>query len=394
MDKKEIVRIIGEIRPWAVRLRRALHERPELSGQERASAALIAKTLRKTGLTPELRLGGTAVVCRMVNGPGRTVVLRADTDALPIVERTGLSFASKNPGIMHACGHDLHTAALAGAAAVLDKIKNKWRGTIVLLFQPSEEMEPGGAQKLIKTGAFPPNADAVFGLHVSTDHTTGQIGLRSGSDYAGVLNFTITITGRGGHAASPRETVNPIVCAGVIIGKLQSLTDLRPAGSQPGIVVSVGTLQAGTRNNIVPDEAVFQGTVRTHSKRTEAIVKRHIERIVARETRSHKTSAAVEFAAAYPPTWNDRRLTVRMSKSFGELIGKDLVIVREKPIFFAEDFAYYQEKTPGLFVHLGVRPAGTKNVPGIHSARFKPDEKAIGTGILAHVAFVLEIAGV
>jgi amidohydrolase len=233
----------------------------------------------------------------------------------------------------------------------------------------------------------------VFGLHVSTDHETGLVGFRAGCDYAGVLNFTVAITGRGGHCASPLDTVNPITCAAAAIGRLQALTDVQPALLQRGTVVSVGTIGGGMRNNIVPDEAVFSGTIRTHSKRIEAAVKRRVGRIVAEVARAQGAEAAIAFEVSYPPTWNDPRLTRRMHEALCGVLGPDRVITRANPIYFAEDFAYYQQKAPGLYAHLGVRPAGRKTVPGIHSARFNPDEEAMKTGMLAHVAFALEILG-
>ncbi len=196
-------RLVDAAFPEAIRLRRAIHAHPELSGDERRTAKLVFDYLSGLGLKPRYHVDKTGVAARMSNGAGKTVVLRADMDALPIREETGLPFASRNEGVMHACGHDIHTACLLVAAKTLIRMKDSWKGEIVLLFQPFEEVAPGGALRMITEKAFPDNADAVFGLHVSIDHDAGQVGVKPGQDYSGVLDFEVTITGRGGHGAAP-----------------------------------------------------------------------------------------------------------------------------------------------------------------------------------------------
>jgi len=203
MDKSILKELTARAAPEIVELRRAIHRRPELSGCETGTARLVHDTLRGWGIAAQYHLGKTAVSAKIVSGKGPVVVLRADTDALPIQEENDVPYASANPGIMHACGHDMHTAILLGAAKILNQIKVQWKGTVVCLFQPSEENEPGGALGLIKAGAFPSKAAAVFGLHVSTDHKCGQLAVKEGDDYAGVMDFEVTVTGRGGHGATP-----------------------------------------------------------------------------------------------------------------------------------------------------------------------------------------------
>jgi amidohydrolase len=388
-DGSAIQKSIAEIFPAVVRLRRRIHAYPELSGHEQGTAALIETELRKQGITTRCYLNRTAVVGTIRNGSGKTVVLRADTDALPIGEKTGFTFASKRPGVMHACGHDLHTAILLGAAKLLVAMRESWRGTVVLLFQPSEEMEPGGARGLIKKGAFPSRTDAVFGLHADPDHSAGQIGLIAGADLAGVLNFSVAVRGRGGHAAIPQDTVNPIVCAAAMISGLHLLTN-----SKSGAVLSVGTIASGIRSNIIPDEAVFAGTIRTHARSMEENLRRQVRKTVAAAARAFGAEAAVTFESSYPPTWNDPRLARRISAALTKTLGRGNVIKRRHPIFYAEDFSYYQQRAPGLFAHLGVRPRGSKrSVAGLHSAAFSPDEESMKTGMLAHAAFVMEMLG-
>ncbi|MBN1128549.1 MAG: amidohydrolase [Chitinispirillaceae bacterium] len=388
IDKQEIKRAVTVVYPDVVTIRRIVHAHPELSGQERKTASLVRAELRKIGLKPAYFLSRTAVVCRIENGVGPVVVLRADTDALPVEEKTGLPFASCRSGIMHACGHDMHTAILIGAARVLAANRHLWRGSVVFLFQPSEEVEPGGAIGLIKAGAFPKNAKAVFGLHVNPEHRTGTIGIRGGSDFAGVLNFAVTLRGRGGHAAAPYATVNPILCAAKIISRIEQAAGQK---TYRRAVIAVGTISAGSRSNIVPDQATFSGTIRSHARGEEKRLQKKVSALILRECRQRGATASVVFERSYPPNCNSPDITRRMFSVYAGLIGRKNVVKRKHPVYYAEDFAYYQQKTPGLFLHLGVRASVRDNAPGLHNARFCPDEKAMKTGMIAHIAFVAEM---
>jgi amidohydrolase len=391
MIDNKTIRAIKGIYPYAVKVRRTIHAHPELSGHEHKTSSFVAAELRKLGCKPRFNLKKTAVVCRIGSGKGKTVVLRADMDALPVIEKTGLPFASQNTGIMHACGHDMHTAILLGAARVLVQLRMQWRGSVVLLFQPSEEMEPGGALGLIKAGAFPTDATAVFGLHVNPELRTGAVGLREGSDFAGVLNFSVTIHGHGGHAAAPRVTVNPIICAAEMISRLSKMAGQK---IRKGAVIAIGAVHAGSRSNIIPDRAEFCGTIRFHSKSVGSRIRKEINELISAAAKSHGSKAHIEFSASYPPNWNDPGLTDMMRKQYRRLIGPERVVERKLPVFYAEDFAYYQEKVPGLFIHLGVVPTRTAQPANLHNAYFSPDENAMKTGMLAHVAFVDALCGI
>ena len=390
MIDNKTIRAIKGIYPYTVKIRRTLHAHPELSGREHATASLVAVELRKLGLKPRFYLRNTAVVCRIENGTGETVILRADMDALPVEEKTGLSFASRNPGIMHACGHDLHTAILLGAARVLAQSRTQWRGSVVLLFQPSEEMEPGGALGLINAGAFPAEATAVFGLHVNPELRTGAVGLREGSDFAGVLNFSVTVHGHGGHAAAPQVTANPIICAAEMIYRLSKMAGQK---IRQGAVIAVGAVHAGNRSNIIPDRAEFRGTIRFHSKSVGSVIRKEVNGLVSADAKNRGLKAVIEFSASYPPNWNDPGLTGRMRKYYQRIIGPEKVVERRHPVYYAEDFAYYQEKVPGLYIHLGVVPPRAEPSARLHNAHFSPDENAMKTGMLAHVAFVDALCG-
>lgn len=389
--KSPLWKLIDGAYPEAVRLRRMIHENPELSGEEFETARLVYNHLADLDLSPRYYAGRTGVAARLVNGHGRTVVLRADMDALPINEKNTVSFRSRKKEAMHACGHDMHTACLLAAAGVLLKADNLWKGTIVVLFQPSEEQAPGGALRMIAEGAFPTRVDAVYGLHVSTDHAAGQVGLKPGPDYSGVLDFNVRVKGSGGHGATPHKTIDPIVCSCAMIMQLQTLISRESPSYEPA-VLTVGSIHSGTRHNIIPDEAVFSGTIRTFSDAHQVFLRRRVAEKVTAVGKSFNAHASVAFTKSYPPGHNDENLTQRAASVLRGLLGPSAVVMRKTPTMFAEDFAYFQQKAPGLYVHLGVRRPGGKTLrAGIHSARFLPDERALRTGIAVHAGLAIDI---
>ncbi len=366
-----------------VRIRRRIHAHPELSGHEQQTARLVFHTLQHFGLKPRYFVDKTGVAATVSNAGGPTVVLRADIDALPVQERNELSYRSTVPGVMHACGHDMHTAALLGAAAVIHSLRRKLKGSVVFLFQPSEEVEPGGAVKMIAEGAFPRDADAVYGLHVSTDHRTGQVGIRAGEDCSGVLTFDVTVKGKGGHGAMPEKTVDPIVCASSMVMELQRLISRECPPFEPA-VLTVGTFHSGTKRNIIPDEATFQGTIRTFSNDIQAMIRRRVREVCRALATSFRARVELSFQESYPPGYNDPGAADRAKERLVRYLGPRRVVDRAQPSMFAEDFAYYLKKCPGSYLHLGVRKGRNANVPGIHSAGFVPDEEALRTAILVH----------
>lgn len=373
----------------AVTIRRDIHEHPELSGKEFRTARTVFDALRGLGLNPKYYVNKTGVAASLGKKKGPTVVLRADMDALPLTEENQVPFRSKVDGVMHACGHDMHTAILLGATTVLRKLEDELDGQVVVLFQPSEEVEPGGAIQLIREKAFPAHAKAVFGLHVSADHPVGSIGLHAGSECTGVLAFDVLVKGRGGHGAMPETTIDPIVCAASMIMELQTLISREYPPFEPA-VLTVGTFAAGTKRNIIPDQAHFQGTIRTFSVELQKGLRRRVSEMLKAIASSYRAQAEIGFIEGYPPGYNDPSLTVWFTEHLSTAVGKRAVITRSAPVMFAEDFAYYQQKAPGVFVHLGVRPKGKQQVPGIHSSRFLPDEEAMKTGMLAHCLFAIE----
>ncbi|MCL2690319.1 MAG: amidohydrolase [Chitinispirillia bacterium] len=393
MNKSEITELknlISKITPEVIKIRRAIHKNPELSGVEFKTAALICNTLKEWGFSPKYHLNKTAVSLQIKNGKGSTFALRADTDAIPVQEETGVDFASVNKGVMHACGHDMNAAILLGAVKVLDQIKDKWKGTAHFLFQPSEEKEPGGAIQLIKAGVFPDKADAVFGLHVSSEHKCGQIGIKEGADYAGVLDFDVTVIGRGGHGATPEKSIDPIVCAASMITQLQTLISREKSSCEPA-VLTIGCVHAGTARNIIPDTALFKGTVRTYSDALQSQLMKRIKELTAAIALGHGAKVSVTFKRSYPSGYNNPKLANLCKERFKQFFGQSNIIERNSPTMYAEDFAHYQRLVPGLYVYLGAITPGKKPIEELHSPRFLPDEKAIGSGIAAHMLFVLEM---
>lgn len=378
--------------PHAVGIRRRIHANPELSGMERKTARLVYSFLEDRGLRPRLFAQKTGVAASVDNGNGPVVVLRADLDALPLAEKNRVSFKSSVNGVMHACGHDMHAGALCGAVGALMDLRQLWSGRVVALFQPSEEKEPGGAIAMIAQGAFPSNTDYVLGLHVSSDHTTGQVGFKAGSECSGELVFDVVVKGKGGHGSSPHTTIDPIVCAASMIMDLQTLISRECPAVEPA-VLTVGSIHAGTKNSIIPDEAHFYGTIRTFSLKLQRLLRRRVAQCLQTAARSFRAGVDVRFQDSYPPGYNNPALATRAAAALAPLLGKRNVIIRPHPTMFSEDFVYYQQRAPGLYMHLGVRPRGVRTMPGIHSATFLPEEKALHTAIMIYCALVIDLLG-
>jgi amidohydrolase len=260
------------------------------------------------------------------------------------------------------------------------------------MFQPHEEVAPGGALGLIAEGAFPRDAAAVLGLHASAEHEAGRIGIKPGRDYAGVMDFEVTVTGKGAHAATPHLSIDPIVCACSIITNLQTVISRRDAPHEPS-VLTVGAINAGTKNNIIPDTARFCGTIRAFSDRQLSRISRDLREVAKGIARAFGAQAAITFERSYPSGYNDEALSMRAIKAIGDLLGKRAVEQRSDPVLLADDFAYFQKQAPGLYLHLGVAHPEKKRRPsaGIHSSRFLPDERSLETGITALTGLAIDI---
>ena len=398
---EEIDRRAADVNAQVIAWRRDLHEHPELANREVRTSGIVAAELKRLGLEVRTGVAKTGVV-GVLRGerPGPVMALRADMDALPVTEQVEVPFKStvtteydgKRVGVMHACGHDAHTAMLLGAATVLSAMKAQLPGSVVFLFQPAEEGAPtgekGGAELMIIEGALDaPKVDAVFGLHVFSGHglgTAGSLTVRPGGIMAASDRVAITVRGHQTHGAQPWAGVDPIVVAAQIITGLQAIVSRQMDLTTGPVVVTIGTVAAGSRHNIVPEEALMTGTLRAFDSEMRRQLHRRVEQTATRIAESAGAIAEVRISDGTPVTWNDPALTRALIPSLERVAtgGFDPNVI---PTTVAEDFSRYQEKVPGVFAFLGVNPVGTdpKSVAPNHSPRFFVDEGALVTGVRA-----------
>ena len=376
--------------------RRDIHEHPELGNEENRTAALIAAELKRLGLTVQTGVARTGVVGILKGGkPGPVVALRADMDGLPLTETSGLAYAStvktmylgQPVGVMHACGHDTHVAMLLGAAEVLSEVRADLPGTVKFIFQPAEEGSVpgtvGGAKLMVQEGVLEnPKVDAVFGLHIWATAPVGKLQYRPGGEMASSDRFTIKVLGKGSHGAKPWASIDPVVTAAEIITALQTIVSRQVDLTQDAAVVTVGTVQAGVRYNIIPPDATLSGTIRAFSPETQQRIWAAIKRTATGIAAANGATAEVGIEPYVPVTYNDPALTARMLPTMQRVAGSANV-VEIKAVTGAEDFACYQEKVPGLFVFLGGMTPGTDpaTVADHHTAGFKVDENAFPLGV-------------
>lgn len=372
--------ITEQLRAW----RRHLHAHPELSGKEEQTARFVAAELRKLGYEPVENVGGTfGLTATLKVNDQPAVALRADMDALPIQEDTGLEFSSKNPGVMHACGHDAHTAMLLGAAKLLRAQKDRLARSVKLIFQPAEEQYPGGAAPMIAGGALR-DVEQIFGIHIISTLPTGQLGTRVGPFMAAVNRLDIKIFGKGGHAAMPEQCVDPVVTAAQIILALQTVVS-RSIAMTDTAVVSVTQVNAGTADNVIPPEAALAGTIRTFDEEVREKVCRRVRELAETIAQANGARAEVSLNPGYPALVNHAPPTERAWQA-ARKIGFNAEQLRELPAQGGgEDFAYYLREIPGTFVFLGA--GDLKNYPH-HHPRFQIDENMLpwGAALLAQYA--------
>ncbi len=395
----ELDRRAAEVNAKVVAWRRDIHEHPELGMQEVRTAALVAAHLRSLGMEVREKVGGTGVVGVLRGGrPGKVVALRADMDALPVTEMTDLPFRSRvrtefngnQVGVMHACGHDNHVAILMGAAEVLAGMKAQIPGTVVFIFQPAEE-GPGGAQPMIAAGVLDdPKVDAIFGLHVWPG-PAGNVIFRAGPTMAGGNALNIKIRGKQTHGAAPWGGVDPIVVGSQVVLALQTIVSRQINITQTPAIVTVAQFHGGIRDNIIPDTVVLSGTIRTFDPVQRAQILASVKRIADNIAASAGATAEVSLGAGYGVTANHVELTRRMAPSIERAVGADRV--DEAPMVTgSEDFSYFQEKVPGVFVFLGITPrdqdwrAAAQN----HSPYFFADESALPAGVRTMSSLALD----
>lgn len=383
--KQKAAEIFGEL----VEMRRHLHAHPELSYQEKETAAFVAKKLKDVGIHYEENIGGFGVVGYIYgkNPDKKVFALRGDMDALPILEQNDVDYKSCNEGVMHACGHDVHTTCLMGAAMILNDLKANFEGTIKLIFQPAEERLPGGASIMIKEGVLEnPKVEAIVGQHVLPQLEVGKVAFRPGLSMASCDEIFLTVKGKGGHGAVPQLTVDPILIAAHIIIALQQIVSRNANPTMPS-VLSIGKIIGNGATNIIPDEVKMDGTLRTFDESWRADAKVKIKKIAESIAESMGGTCEVNILDGYPFLKNEEHLTSRCIEYAKEYMGEENVVPLDLRMT-AEDFSYYSQVVPACFYRLGTGNIAKGIVSPIHTPTFDVDEKCleIGAGLMAWLA--------
>lgn len=374
-------------------IRHQIHRHPETAFEEIETTKLIKKALDDAGIENHPNGDSTGVI-GLIHGAkeGPVLAIRADIDALPIKENTGLPFASEVSGKCHACGHDLHTTVLIGAARLLKEYQNDLYGTIKLIFQPAEEVMTGAAKTIANGALENPKPDFVLACHTWPDMPAGSIGVRKGTMLGASDSFKVKVIGKGGHAAHPQKGIDPVVIAAHIITQLQTIVSRRVAAIDP-VVVTVGHLEAGTAANIIPNEAYFEGTVRTQSNETRKHVAEILEQLAVGTARAMGGDAEVSYAFGVGPTISEDHLVDEISEAVTELLGNDKLLQVPSPSMGSEDFARYLEHIPGAIFRLGTHNDTPESKLALHNASLLFDEKAIPTGVATMVGAAFKITG-
>ena len=406
-QSNNLERKFKDIEQKVIDWRRDIHQNPELGNREFRTATLVAKHLRSLGMEVKTEVGVTGVIGVLKGGlPGPVVALRADMDALPVLERTPVSFASKattfyegkETAVMHACGHDSHVAILMGVAEILSGMQKELKGTVKFIFQPAEEGAPkgeeGGAELMVKEGALNnPKVDVIFGLHINAQVEVGKITYRPGGMFAGVGDMKITVKGKSSHGAEPWSSVDPIVVSAQIINNLQTIVSRNVNVTKNAAVVTIGAIHGGNRSNIIPEQVEMLGTVRTLSEADEKLVFERIRQIVTKTAEANGTEATLElpYSSHYPVTFNNIALTAKMLPSLQKSTGaKNVVLVPAET--GAEDFSFFANEVPGFYFYVGALPKGKDPETSAphHTPEFYLDESGFITGVNAMVNLVVD----
>ncbi|MFB5189506.1 amidohydrolase [Alicyclobacillus fastidiosus] len=389
MTQHAISRLVDEVTADVIAWRRHLHRHPELSFQETNTSQYVYDTLASFGGLEISRPTKTSVVARLVgHKPGKTLAIRADMDALPITEETSFEFASENPGVMHACGHDGHTAMLLGAAKVLVGLKEHIEGEVRFLFQHAEELFPGGAKQMVEAGVME-DVDLVIGIHLRSTDEPGRIGVKAGPVNAAPDTFRATIIGSGGHAAYPHTTVDSVAIAAQAITNLQHVVARNTNPFDP-LVLSITQIFGGTADNVIPGSCEFRGTVRSYNPALRQSTPELMERVIRGVTEAHGASYEFEYVKGYAPVINDERVTQVVREALTEVFGEE-VVVDGTPTMGGEDFSAFQTEAPGTFFTVGAGYGPADTWYPHHHPKFAIDEAALPVGVqsFVHLAFKL-----
>lgn len=385
----EVKKLASEFSEDTIGIRRHLHAHPELSFQEYETAKYVAAELRKLGIEPKEGVAGTGITALIEgkNPKSKTIALRGDMDALPIFEKNEIPYKSKNEGVMHACGHDVHTSCLLGAARILNQLKDQFEGTVKLVFQPGEEKNPGGASLMIKDGALEnPRPQRMLGQHVMPYIPTGKIGFREGQYMASADEIYLTVKGKGGHAALPDKVIDPILIASHIIVALQQVVS-RNADPKKPTVLSFGQISGGHAQNVIPDEVKISGTFRALNEDWRFEAHKRITSIAQGLAEAMGGSCDVLIDVGYPFLINDPETTQIARKAAEAYVGTENLVDLDLWMG-AEDFAYYSHVVPSCFYRLGTGNEAKGTTLGVHTPKFNIDEDAIeiGIGLMAWIA--------
>jgi hippurate hydrolase len=395
MLKEKIQQLAGQYAPDFISIRHHLHAHPELSYQEFRTSAFVQQKLAETGI-PFRVMAETGVVglIRGKNPDRRVIALRADMDALPIREENDIPYKSKNVGVMHACGHDVHTTILLGAAKILQELRADWEGTVKLIFQPGEEKNPGGASLMIKEGVLQdPVPQAIFGLHVHPGLEVGKLSFRGGMVMASADEIYITIRGKGGHAAAPHLTVDTILVASHLVVALQQIISRNRNPLSPS-VLSITSVQGGYTTNVIPSEVKLMGTFRAMDEQWRFRAHDLIRQLATDLVHSMGAEIDVHIDVGYPMVYNNEALDKVARSEAAQFMGAARVLETEVRLG-AEDFGYYTRQIPGCFYRLGVMNTEKGIISGVHTPTFNIDESAIeiGAGMMAWLGSHVEFAG-
>ena len=378
----------AKLKDWIIGIRRELHQYPELMYEEVKTGAVVRRTLDELGISYRYPVANTGVIATLGDGKGPCVALRADMDALPIHEEADVEFRSRVDGKMHACGHDCHTAMLLGAARLLKEREADVHGTIKLLFQPAEEGGAGGDRMCAEGALNDPDVQRIFGIHVWPYLPAGAVGSRTGVFLAAAGMLEITVSGKGGHAAMPHTSFDPVTAAAKIVCELQTIVSREIDPLEPA-VISVTTLHGGEAHNVIPQSVKMTGTVRSLSLPGLRFLQQRVREVAVQVAAANRCEAIVEYPGHdYPPVINDETCWGSVRAMAGEMLGESAVLDLP-PVMGGEDFAFYTQRIPGCFVVLGVKQEGDGPVYGVHHPLFTVNEGALSVGAALHASYAL-----